>query len=131
MKIYFAPLESITGYIFRNAYNGIYGHVDKYFVPFISPPDPVMLGRGLISDPSLADKLNGFTTETDFCKTQAASRHRLSRVPDGITNTHSITTRMFLESEGGHQHCQIGNHKIATSCIMDWIDSINNDSVNV
>ena len=31
-------------------------------------PDPVMLGRGLISDPSLADKLNGFASETDFIK---------------------------------------------------------------
>ena len=27
-----------------------------------------MLGRGLISDPSLADKLKGVTTETDFAK---------------------------------------------------------------
>ena len=27
-----------------------------------------MLGRGLISDPSLADKLKGFETETDFVK---------------------------------------------------------------
>ncbi len=24
MKIYLAPLEGITGYIFRNAFNGIY-----------------------------------------------------------------------------------------------------------
>ena len=39
MKLYFAPLEGITGYIFRNAYNGIYGHIDKYFAPFISPSD--------------------------------------------------------------------------------------------
>lgn len=39
MKIYFAPLEGITGYIFRNAYNDIYGHVDKYFAPFISPSE--------------------------------------------------------------------------------------------
>ncbi|SCW43838.1 tRNA-dihydrouridine synthase [Ruminococcaceae bacterium YRB3002] len=37
MKIYFAPLEGITGYIFRNAYSGIYGHIDKFFAPFISP----------------------------------------------------------------------------------------------
>jgi len=37
MKIYLAPLEGITGYIFRNAYCGIYGNVDKYFTPFISP----------------------------------------------------------------------------------------------
>ena len=39
MKIYFAPLEGITGYIFRNAYNGIYGHIDKFFAPFISPSE--------------------------------------------------------------------------------------------
>lgn len=39
MKIYFAPLEGITGYIFRNAYNNIYGHIDKYFAPFISPSE--------------------------------------------------------------------------------------------
>ena len=39
MKIYFAPLEGITGYIFRNAYSGIYGRIDKYFTPFISPSE--------------------------------------------------------------------------------------------
>ena len=39
MKIYFAPLEGITGCIFRNAYKGIYGHIDKYFAPFISPAE--------------------------------------------------------------------------------------------
>ena len=39
MKIYFAPMEGITGYIFRNAYNRYYGGVDKYFSPFISPAD--------------------------------------------------------------------------------------------
>ena len=37
IKIYFAPLEGITSYIFRNAFSGIYGHVDKFFTPFISP----------------------------------------------------------------------------------------------
>lgn len=39
MKILFAPLEGITGYVYRNAYNEIYGHVDKYFAPFISPAE--------------------------------------------------------------------------------------------
>ncbi|MBE7071349.1 MAG: tRNA-dihydrouridine synthase family protein [Ruminococcaceae bacterium] len=39
MKIYFAPLEGITNYIFRNAYNGLYGYIDKYFAPFISPSE--------------------------------------------------------------------------------------------
>ena len=35
---------------------------------FGSSLDPVMLGRGIISDPSLADKLKGVTSETDFVK---------------------------------------------------------------
>ena len=39
MNIYFAPLEGITGYIYRNTYNMIYGHVDKYFAPFVSPSE--------------------------------------------------------------------------------------------
>ena len=39
MKTYFAPLEGITTYIFRNAFNAIYGNVDKYFAPFISPSE--------------------------------------------------------------------------------------------
>lgn len=37
MKYYLAPLEGITGYIYRNAYHSFFGQVDKYFLPFISP----------------------------------------------------------------------------------------------
>ncbi len=41
MKIYFAPLEGITGYVFRNAYHKVFekdkNRIDKYFSPFISP----------------------------------------------------------------------------------------------
>lgn len=37
MQIYFAPLEGLTGHIYRNAYNKLYGQIDKYFAPFISP----------------------------------------------------------------------------------------------
>ena len=36
-KTYFAPMEGITGVIFRNAYEKYYGGIDKYFSPFISP----------------------------------------------------------------------------------------------
>lgn len=39
MKIYFAPMEGITSYIFRNAYEKYYGGIDKYFSPFVSPAD--------------------------------------------------------------------------------------------
>ena len=37
MKFYFAPLEGVTGYIYRNAYNKLFGNIDKYFTPFIAP----------------------------------------------------------------------------------------------
>lgn len=37
MKLYFAPLEGIGGYIYRNAQAEFFGKADKYFSPFISP----------------------------------------------------------------------------------------------
>ena len=37
MKIYFAPMEGITGYVFRNAHHQYFNHVDQYFTPFITP----------------------------------------------------------------------------------------------
>ena len=35
-KFYLAPMEGITGYIFRNAYHHNFSPMDKYFTPFIS-----------------------------------------------------------------------------------------------
>lgn len=35
--IYLAPMEGITGYIYRNAHHKYFGGVDKYFMPFIAP----------------------------------------------------------------------------------------------
>ena len=37
MKLYLAPLEGITGWIFRSAVHRCFGGFDKYFVPFIRP----------------------------------------------------------------------------------------------
>lgn len=38
MKFYLAPLEGITGYLYRNAIHDFYGKgVDKYFTPFLTP----------------------------------------------------------------------------------------------
>ena len=32
-KLYFAPLEGITGYVFRNAFHSaIHSKIDKYFI---------------------------------------------------------------------------------------------------
>lgn len=40
MKFYFAPMEGITTYIYRNAHHKYYGGIEKYYAPFVSPgPD--------------------------------------------------------------------------------------------
>ena len=35
MKFYLAPMEGITGYIYRNTYKKYFNNIDKYFTPFI------------------------------------------------------------------------------------------------
>ena len=37
MKYYFAPLEGIGGYVYRNAQAEFFPRADKYFTPFIAP----------------------------------------------------------------------------------------------
>jgi tRNA-dihydrouridine synthase len=37
MKFYFAPMEGLTGYVYRNAHHTFFNNVDKYFSPFIVP----------------------------------------------------------------------------------------------
>lgn len=37
MKLYLAPMEGITGYLYRNVQHRLYNHIDKYFTPFITP----------------------------------------------------------------------------------------------
>ena len=40
MKFYFAPMEGITTYIYRNAHHKHYDGIEKYYAPFVSPgPD--------------------------------------------------------------------------------------------
>lgn len=37
MRRYLAPMEGITGYVFRSVYHECFGGMDKYFTPFLSP----------------------------------------------------------------------------------------------
>lgn len=37
MQYYMAPLEGITGYVYRNAYHRFFTPFDKYFTPFVAP----------------------------------------------------------------------------------------------
>lgn len=37
MEVSFAPMEGITGYIYRNIHHRLYGGIDLYYTPFIVP----------------------------------------------------------------------------------------------
>ncbi|KOF57695.1 MULTISPECIES: tRNA dihydrouridine synthase [Clostridium] len=43
MEYYLAPMEGITGHIYRNSYNKFFGDIDKYFTPFITPNESTSL----------------------------------------------------------------------------------------
>lgn len=37
MRVYFAPMEGITGHIYRRVHHRLFGGVDHYLTPFVSP----------------------------------------------------------------------------------------------
>lgn len=39
MNYYFAPMEGITGYIYRRGHHAFYPDLDRYYMPFIVPKD--------------------------------------------------------------------------------------------
>lgn len=50
-KLYLAPMEELTGYVFRNTISRHFGYIDKFYTPFISPDNRIMktrTGRELI-----------------------------------------------------------------------------------
>lgn len=52
MLLYFAPLEGITGYIYRKAYDEYYGGISRYYSPFLVTRD-----RGIMKKKELRDIL--------------------------------------------------------------------------
>lgn len=50
MNLYFAPLEGITQWIYRNLHHEMFGGCDAYFAPFITPSDNEKIGRKHIRD---------------------------------------------------------------------------------
>ena len=37
MRYYFAPMEGVTGAVYRRTHHEFFPGVDKYFMPFITP----------------------------------------------------------------------------------------------
>lgn len=50
MNLYFAPLEGITTYTYRNTHAEFFGGCDGYFAPFITPSDNEKIGMRCLRD---------------------------------------------------------------------------------
>ena len=50
MNYYFAPLEGITTYIYRNTHSEMFEGCDEYYAPFISPSDLDRVSNKIIRD---------------------------------------------------------------------------------
>lgn len=42
--IYFAPLEGVGGYVYRNAFHHFFSGIEKYFTPFLAPGQNKIIG---------------------------------------------------------------------------------------
>lgn len=43
MQFYLAPMQEVTGWVYRNVYFAMFGNIDKYFTPFIVPTQKKIL----------------------------------------------------------------------------------------
>lgn len=50
MKLYFAPMEGITTYIYRNTHNMFFGFCDEYYAPFIAPSENERITKKTLKD---------------------------------------------------------------------------------
>ena len=50
MKLYFAPMEGITTYTYRNTHNEYFGNCDEYYAPFIAPSENERITRKTLKD---------------------------------------------------------------------------------
>ncbi|AKA67733.1 tRNA dihydrouridine synthase [Clostridium scatologenes] len=76
MNFYFAPMEGLTGYIYRNAHNAFFNNVDKYFSPFI-----------------VANQSNSFKTK-ELRDVLPENNQELFLVPQLLTNNAGDFTHM-------------------------------------
>lgn len=50
MQLLFAPLEGITNYVYRNTHNEMFGNLDEYYSPFITPSEDDKVNRKGLND---------------------------------------------------------------------------------
>lgn len=79
MKYYFAPLEGITGYIYRRAHHAFYPGMDRYYTPFIVPKEKKYLSTKERND-VLPVHNSGMMVVPQIMTNQAEEFLRISRV---------------------------------------------------
>lgn len=91
MKFYFAPLEGITGYIYRNAYHDFYDcGVCKYFTPFI------------------AVNQNGLTKRKELADLSPENNKGIAVVPQLLGNRgREITGYLYRLQEMGYEEVNL------------------------
>ena len=95
-KFYFAPLEGISGYVYRKAYEHYFGGIDKYFIPFIKPNQKGKLSSDIMYIAEALEKLDPFGFQTEI-------RRKLTEKP-------------------GHSHGMLMDFRISSKeCIEDYI----------
>lgn len=92
MKVYMAPMEGLTDYTFRNAYDEFFGKgkIDKYFMPFISPNK---------TEKFLAKEIRDISRENNH----------INSIPQVMTNNSSdfIWTAHMLYDEYGYSEINL------------------------
>lgn len=61
MLYYLAPMEELTGYVYRNVYQENYAPMDKYFTPFLSPTQKKILKTREQKDVAPENNTLGYT----------------------------------------------------------------------
>lgn len=79
MKYYFAPLEGITGYIYRRAHHKFYPGIDRYYAPFIVPKEKKCLSTKERNDVIVKHNF-GITIIPQIMTNQSEEFLRISRV---------------------------------------------------
>ena len=79
MKYYFAPLEGITGHVFRRTYDRFFGGIDAYYTPFLTTRDGGIMKKKELRD-ILPENNPGLTLVPQLMTTKAsefiqASKH--------------------------------------------------------
>lgn len=87
MNYYLAPMEGITGYIFRGVYHQCFPAMDKYFTPFLSP------------------NADGKLSPREYQDLAAEHNEGMYVVPQILTNSSEdfIRTAKTLQSMGYHE----------------------------